>query len=266
MPSIAPLADKVLKPEYTGANRCTPCTVANLVIAAAVSGLIAVERPLVGLAVFCSSAVVVALRGYLIPGTPALTERYLPHVFHRREDRDGGLTDRTPGGAIDPERYLLEHGVVEPCDGGDDLRLRTDVARDWRSTAVTIDPDLPATAVAPVAEFDPDSTSVIHGRNGFYLADETRQFQWISRGALVVDAAADSVLRSRIGNWTELPVPHRLGVLRGLRVLLDTCPLCAGTVQIESNTVRSCCSSHDVIAVSCQSCGERFHELDAREL
>lgn len=65
-------------PEYTGENRCVPCTVVNALIAVAVSGLAALALPPLGLVVLAVSALLIYFRGYLVPGTPELTKRYLP--------------------------------------------------------------------------------------------------------------------------------------------------------------------------------------------
>lgn len=82
------LTDKMRRPEYVGENRCLPCTAVNLVIAAiaavAASFLLAAlgvstgVHAAVGGFVFGVSVVAVYLRGYLVPGTPTLTKRYLP--------------------------------------------------------------------------------------------------------------------------------------------------------------------------------------------
>lgn len=65
-------------PEYTGENRCIPCTVVNALIAVAVSGLAALAVPPLGPVVLAVSALLIYFRGYLVPGTPELTKRYLP--------------------------------------------------------------------------------------------------------------------------------------------------------------------------------------------
>lgn len=72
------LIGRLRRPEYTGENRCLPCTVLNValgVIAAAVVN----RRDRRGAAVTLIAAIgVIYLRGYLVPGTPTLTQRYLP--------------------------------------------------------------------------------------------------------------------------------------------------------------------------------------------
>ncbi|XVH33062.1 hypothetical protein ACNS7O_15890 (plasmid) [Haloferacaceae archaeon DSL9] len=73
-----PLKDRLREPEYTGKNRCEPCTISNVGIAAVLGFLAARKSKPFGMFVACASALLIYLRGYLIPGTPALTQRYLP--------------------------------------------------------------------------------------------------------------------------------------------------------------------------------------------
>jgi len=70
--------DSLRQPEHTGENRCVPCTVLNLAIAVVVSVLAGRRRRALGLFVLGVSVALIYLRGYLVPGTPALTKRYLP--------------------------------------------------------------------------------------------------------------------------------------------------------------------------------------------
>jgi hypothetical protein len=72
------LLERLEQPEYTGENRCTPCTILNLLIAAGVSALVGRRNRALGLLTFVASVALVSLRGYLVPGTPELTKRYLP--------------------------------------------------------------------------------------------------------------------------------------------------------------------------------------------
>ncbi|MFC6975122.1 hypothetical protein ACFQL1_11345 [Halomicroarcula sp. GCM10025709] len=74
-------------PEYTGENRCLPCTIVNSAIAVALAGAVGVgiavatTPVLAGVAaalVLAVSALSIWLRGYLVPGTPELTKRYMP--------------------------------------------------------------------------------------------------------------------------------------------------------------------------------------------
>ena len=72
------IVEDLKQPEYTGENRCEPCTILNLVIAGAVGLLIARRSRLGGALAVGISIALIYLRGYLVPGTPTLTKRYLP--------------------------------------------------------------------------------------------------------------------------------------------------------------------------------------------
>jgi hypothetical protein len=82
--------ERLEQPAYTGENRCTPCTVVNLLLAAALAALAGRRNRALGLGVFLGSAALIYLRGYLVPGTPELTKRYLPASVLARF----GKTDR----------------------------------------------------------------------------------------------------------------------------------------------------------------------------
>jgi hypothetical protein len=77
--SIRSVGDRLRRPEYTGENRCMPCTVVNgclaLVAAVVVTALVG---PLGGLVVLTAGLGAIYFRGYLVPGTPELTVRYFP--------------------------------------------------------------------------------------------------------------------------------------------------------------------------------------------
>ena len=91
------------RPEYTGENRCLPCTVVNLVFASVLSGAVAtVSSPAAAVAVFVLSVALIAVRGYLVPGTPTLTARYLPdRVLARFDSHEPGdvTTEQADAGA-----------------------------------------------------------------------------------------------------------------------------------------------------------------------
>lgn len=95
--------DRLRQPAYTGENRCTPCTLLNVAIAAvlvvaattlALSRTDRVGAAVVGTALAAVSGATIYLRGYLVPGTPRLTETVLPDRVHRRlETRPSGVDD-----------------------------------------------------------------------------------------------------------------------------------------------------------------------------
>ena len=75
--------DALRQPEYTGENRCWPCTTVNSLIALGVAAVVgagvftladATLALVATLTVLALSAVSIWLRGYLVPGTPGLPQ------------------------------------------------------------------------------------------------------------------------------------------------------------------------------------------------
>lgn len=126
--------DRLRQPAYTGENRCTPCTVVNLLLGAIVAIAVGLYAPAAGLIVGGLSVVVIYLRGYLVPGTPELTKRYLPNRVLRWFDKHPTESETETEtwetierrealatNAVDPETFLLEADVVEPCADTEDI-------------------------------------------------------------------------------------------------------------------------------------------------
>lgn len=90
----ASLRDRIREPAYTGENRCLPCTVVNGVLAVALTAAAMVFGPVVAAVVLVASTGSIYYRGYLVPGTPKLTKRYLP-------DRVLSLFGKAPEGPRD---------------------------------------------------------------------------------------------------------------------------------------------------------------------
>ncbi len=80
--------DAVRRPEYTGENRCWPCTALNLALVGAAAVLALLFWPLTAaVAVLAVGAAAIALRGYVVPYTPAYAPRIaaaLPVSFGRK--------------------------------------------------------------------------------------------------------------------------------------------------------------------------------------
>jgi hypothetical protein len=277
------------RPEYTGENRCVPCTFANTAIAvvlaaavgyawlALVGGGLAVAG-VVAVAVLVVSGLAIWLRGYLVPGTPELTKRYFPDWLLARFDEapeTGGL-DGEPGGATatteqtaydgptDPETLLLDGGVVEPCAEVDDLCLADGFREAWyaRMTALG-DTEAERGELAEQLDVDPASVTFEEHAEGAFTAfvDGSRVGQWESRAALVADLAAGRELPAWLAEWERFPTQVRSQLLGGLRIFLETCPDCQGPVVAGQETVESCCRSYEVVAASCEECGSRLLEV-----
>ncbi|WP_247731099.1 hypothetical protein [Halovivax limisalsi] len=87
---MASAVDRLRDPAHTGANRCLPCTAVNIGLAAVAALAVATVSVPLALLGFALAIATIALRGYLVPGTPQLTARYLPdRVLAWVHDADG---------------------------------------------------------------------------------------------------------------------------------------------------------------------------------
>ncbi|MDZ5811354.1 hypothetical protein U4E84_08330 [Halorubrum sp. AD140] len=293
---------RVRRPEYTGENRCLPCTAVNVAIGVAAAVAVgSVTAPGLGALVLLASLAAIWLRGYLVPGTPELTRRYLPERVLRLF---GKGRKAVPPTDIDAESYLVSADVLVETPDGDDLAFapwfesawRTHLAelRDAAETAfddatvgaaagepagaTAVDdhalaapapdgahPASPAdvVALAGLTGLDEDGLSLWwRGDAGFAHADGERVGRWESRAAFLADVAADRALMAHRDDWTSLPLASRSGVLGALRLFVERCPTCEGPVRLEERVVESCCSSYEVVAGRCTACNARLFEID----
>ena len=273
------------QPEYTGENRCIPCTLANSVIAVVLGAVVAAVSLPVGVAVLVVSALAIWLRGYLVPGTPELTKRYFPDwllaYFDKGPERSSGLgsvaseadeaarTAEFDAESFDAERVLLDGGVVEPCEDVEDLCLDGTFERAWYDGmgAVRDDEAVAREELARQLDVDPETVEFEEfGTATVARIDGVRAGQWESRAALIADLAAARELPERVEGWGAMPTEVRSQLLGGLRIFLDDCPDCGGPVLAGRETVKSCCRSHEVVAASCEECGARLLELPYEEV
>ncbi|WP_255192545.1 hypothetical protein [Natronobeatus ordinarius] len=291
------ILEPIRQPEYTGENRCVPCTVVNLVIAGVLSVAVARRSRRAGVLTAGISAALIYLRGYLVPGTPALTKRYLPpsvlRLFGKQPEPTirGGFgpveapsTDSdepeeavatTPEDGVDdgeepsdrpqtPEAYFLELDVLEPCAAVDDLCLTDEFESAWFDEIEQIEPDaIDATDAAAAFGLDADEHEFeieSHDEAQTLRRDGRLVGQWPSQPALVADVAAASILESWDGDWDGYEPQERGELLNGLRLFLETCPTSGGDVVLREETVESCCQSHDVVAAICEETDERLFE------
>lgn len=268
------LLTAVRRPEYTGANRCLPCTAVNLLLATGVAAAAAfVSRPL-GAAVATASLAAIYFRGYLVPGTPELTKRYLPErvlALFGKTPGSRGIAPR-PSGEVDPETYLLDADVLVETPAGDDFAFAPDFAGAWRAAVTSkprdtgVDGDRShrddVAALATLTGIDAGELAIDWYEGvGFAYAGDEKIGHWESRAAFRADVAADRVLTATRGDWTTLALADRSAVLGALRLFVDECPSCAGEVGLEERVVESCCSSYDVVAGRCAGCDARLFEL-----
>jgi hypothetical protein len=271
--SPSAILDRVRRPEYTGQNRCLPCTAFNLVLAVLVSGGIAVWgstrvgpeiASLGGVVLFVLFAGSIYLRGYLVPGTPWITKTYFPDWLLRVFGKEPTPIGNSSTDEVDVEAILLRAGAVAQCEHEEDLCLTDEFHTAWRERIVGLrEGDTGRQELAAVLDVEPDRlTFEEHGDAFVASLDDKRAGQWESHAAFMADVAAARQLRTQADFWSDIPVQARSVVLNGLRIFLEQCPSCDGPVSLREDVVESCCRSINVIAVTCQDCGARVFEVE----
>jgi len=260
------------QPEYTGENRCLPCTVVNTIIGAVLSvavggGALQVAGPgagvASGVAVFAASLTAIYFRGYLVPGTPELTKQYFPPWLLRAFGKEPEVSTQVSADTeINPETELIEVGALEPCQEGEDLCLTASFKNTWYDEIdrVTASDASRARLLALLGLDDAEVNFTEHGRAFQAFVDGTVVGRWESEAAFHADLGAARTLSREYARWDGLPVESRGQLLNGLRLFIDTCPACGGVPSFETDTVESCCTTQEVAAVTCDNCDSRLFE------
>ncbi|MFB6071150.1 MAG: hypothetical protein ABEJ76_09015 [Halanaeroarchaeum sp.] len=260
------LVDALRRPEYTGENRCTPCTAVNLVLAAVIATAVWVLfAPWLALGLLALALGSIYLRGYLVPGTPTLTKRYLPTVVLAAFGKDPTL--RSTNGdrpTVDLETLLRRADVVTECPDGSDLCLDPDFREPWFSRIDEVRTRASGRdALAGVLDVDPERIEYRAFDDAFAMfVDARRVGTWESSAAFYADVAGAELLPGRVAGWESLDAAQRASVLGSLRLFLDVCPECGAPVRMTEDVVESCCREYQVVAVECTECGSRLLEID----
>ncbi|WP_121741110.1 hypothetical protein [Natronorubrum halophilum] len=272
--------DRIRRPEYTGENRCWPCTITNsIALAVLVGGLAILGRRLTAGVVALAGTVAIALRGYVVPYTP----RFAPTLVgtlpidpfdHGRPDAGTGSLSNvgsTADGA-DPAvptgetvlSELLEAGAI--AVDGDEIVLERDFREEWHREMRTLrEADL--ATLERIADRRTDSSVDARTRRNWgrsvLVLDGGDALVTLPRGVAVAELAATRALEGRV----DSPAIRRAAG-RPLRSLLERCPLCDGPVTVSRS---SCCGEVTPIGrtppkkLVCSACNERFFTFDADE-
>jgi hypothetical protein len=262
---------QIKQPEYTGPNRCLPCTVVNLLITSGVGILIGLVGWYTGTSgvgwvlssVFVGLALIaIYLRGYLVPGTPTLTQRYFPRRllvwFGKAPEKDPETDEK-----VDVEALLTDLGALQECDDNPDLCVTQDFGAEWRESIETLQSET-MTQNQNLSRLGFDNSGEIsiseYGQAFRVSVDGTRVGIWPSEAAFLADLGAAEVLASWDPSWQSRSSIERGQLVRGMRVFIDRCPTCGGRPTFGTERVESCCSGQDVTAMECSDCGARIFE------
>jgi hypothetical protein len=265
--------DNLRNSEYTGSNRCVPCTIVNVAIAAVGGAALSLFAVPLGVAFLLGGLLAIYLRGYLVPGTPAFTRQYFPDWLLAVFDK----VDPVPAN-VDVVAVLVSAGVL--IDGPEDLELSPAFAAAWNERLHGMDVErvgldgesttpgedgaaVGAVELAALTDLDPESLAVQRYGDAVVANVGTERIgRWESRAAFVADLAAARELDDWVPRWRSYSLAARSELLGSLRLFLERCPACDGPVTLEQDVVKSCCRNYDVIAVSCAGCGSRLLEAD----
>lgn len=239
--NVLDLLDRLARPEYTGRDRCLPCTVLNLVIVGVAAIVLGRKRRALGLLTAAVGVTLVAIRGYVVPGTPRFAPRLvapLPFDFgHTDESRDSLSDSEDAPEALapddDPEAVLSElvaAGVID--SDGEELFLDESFRTAWTENIESLRAADDEAFLERVVAATPSATGgeTVHDR---VFLDGDREIQ-TSQAIATAEAAAVETL----ADW-GLAEQYRAPAATPLRTFLETCPSCGG--PIVETTVRNCC-------------------------
>jgi len=271
------LIDRLRCPEHTGENRCLPCTIFNTAIALGLAVTLAFVWPPLGAASFVIFAGVIYFRGYLIPGTPAITQRYFPAWLLQAFGKEPGESAREVGGTeadseegmsaevdsaetVDQshaEELLSSASVVEECTNEDDLCLTEQFREVWwdRIRRFRDDTDAAAQRLASVLGIDPGALAFDDQTRFVVTLGDDRIGVWDSDAAFYAELAVEPTLDEFLSEWENLSDQERTHLIAGMRAFLDRCPNCESELEQVENVRETCCSSTVVgVDVTCSVC------------
>ncbi|NHN59098.1 MULTISPECIES: hypothetical protein [Halorussus] len=118
---MSSLLDRLRNPDHTGQRRCWPCTAVNAAILLAVCAAVARRRSRsLAAALGVGGAATIALRGYLVPGTPTFAPRLASRLpGDRFHDESSARTPPVPARGDEPAERETAGAPDEPGSLGD---------------------------------------------------------------------------------------------------------------------------------------------------
>ena len=262
-----PLLDRLRRPEYTGDNRCRPCTVVNLTIIAVIGVAVAVWSTVAAVFAVAVGLAVLALRGYVVPGTPRFAPRLvepLPLAFgHTEQPRETDALSDMGDGTEEPDpeavlESLVAAGVIE--DDGEQLFLNDAFREAWTDRMATLRAADESEFLTRVeAALPADVEAQLHDDHVLLAGS---QDIWLRRAVAIAETGAVETLEE----W-ELPPDIRAHAAKPLRNFLRTCPVCGGSVQ--ESTRKNCCGGSssvyenpEQLVLACADCETVVIELE----
>jgi hypothetical protein len=258
--------DHLKQTEYIGANRCLPCTAANVAILAGLCLLAAVVTPIGAVLLAIVGVTLIFFRGYFVPFTPRFGPSLKAAVSSLRSrpldpEHDSLAIDDISGETVLDELRRADIVSIE----GEELALSPAFEEAWNTEmraardlslcelgqwAVTL---LEGTAIEDVEAVDDPWMDP-------YLAVtfESGEQAVLDYPVAVAELSAIAVLDD-----AELGAAVQLGAAGPLRGFLDSCPVCDTT--LEQSRYAGCCGNpradEERLGSVCPTCRSVLYKL-----
>ena len=239
--TFSTLLEPLRRPEYTGENRCLPCTLLNLALVVLAAAFAGTRHRLAGALTLGAGVSLVALRGYVVPGTPWFAPRLVEALgidFDHPDPPGDPLVDADAppdslGADLDPAEILqalLAAGVV--AEDGPDLVLDEEFRAEWQRRMAELRTAADEELLDRVAAACPQDVEGHRHDDRILLAGD-RDIR-TSRPVAIAETAAIETLASY-----DVPEPVRAPAATPLRTFLERCPRCGS--RVEETTIQNCC-------------------------
>ena len=148
---------------------------------------------------------------------------------------------------------LVASSVVTPDDTGSDLTLTNSFRSHWRQRITHLRGRDRTEFLGLLLDTDPDALAVEKHDDTTRVTVTSGSATigaWPSDAALIADVAAFITLGEHVPGWNDLSGVERDELTARLRVFLEACPICDGSVQV---TVQSVDGSGRP-TVTCEAC------------
>lgn len=249
------LGGRLRRDEYTGSNRCWACTAVNVALSALVAVVLIPLSGVAAVVALTGALATVYFRGYLVPGTPELTKRYLPSRLLAWFGKQPLTVSREES----TDAWLLSQGLLRESSDGDFA-----LDPEFKASLAAVDPpQSPSASLArDILELPPTDGSFTSQQGRYTLSDDGDPIAaWPSSLALDADLRAKAVLSERYTGWNERPPDEIAALLRSVRATVDRCLRCDEPTEYEQVTHETCCASVTVERLTCPQCDEPLVEL-----
>lgn len=194
-----------------------------------------------------------------------LSRRVSRRGLHKRPARRSAEPTPVSAATVDPAVVLVSAGVLHDRPRTAETSLDSVFATAWESRTARLLHGEPATlraAFARVAGLPRSPLElVVSGRRvAAFLGDECLG-SWESPLALCLDIAGLELLATRYAEWDRLEMDARSEVVGSLRLFVETCPDCGGSVAVDVEP-RETSHSLTRLAIRCQCCAATIQDLE----